>query len=246
MSFEILILGSGDAFSTFGRNQTSFLVKVNNKTFLLDCGPSTLSELKRRNIDVNSIDFILNTHMHGDHYGGIPYLLLDLDINYKIENFLIIGAEGIKTRLNDLQNLLYPKYNFERFKYNLDFKELIPNQEINISGIKIKAFEMLHIAYSYCFGYRIEYDNKSIAYTGDTAWTDEIIKLSNATDLLIIDCSFYNKNLNILHTSYKEILENIDRINTKKILLTHLSKDAFDNKDKIKHTIAYDGMKILI
>lgn len=246
MSFEVLILGCGDACSFGGRNQTSFLVKAGEKNFLLDCGPSTLSELKKRNIATNKIDFILNTHMHGDHYGGIPYLLLDLDINYKLKEFLVIGAEGINQRISQLQELLYPGYNFQRFKFKMNFEELKPYEEINIDDIKIKAFPMAHSSYSYCFGYKIEYNNKSIAYTGDTAWTDEIINLSENTDLFITECSFYNKNMKIPHTSYQEILENINKINTKNLLLTHLSKDAFDNIDKINHTIAYDGMRILI
>ncbi|GIW21378.1 MAG: MBL fold metallo-hydrolase [Candidatus Sericytochromatia bacterium] len=246
MIFEILVLGSGDACSFGGKNQTSFFIKTDKKTFLLDCGPSTLSELRRRNINTDKIDFILNTHMHGDHYGGIPYLLLDLNINYKIESFLVIGAEGIAERLNILQDLLYPGYGFEKFKFKMIFEELKPYQEINVDDIKIKSYPMLHSAYSYCFGYKIEYKNKSFAYTGDTGWTNEIINLSNNTDLFIIECSYYNKDIRNSHVSYKELLENINKINTKNILLTHLSKDAYDNIDKISHAIAYDGMKIFI
>jgi len=246
LSFEILVLGCGDACSFGGRNQTSFLIKTKELNFLLDCGPSTLSELKKRNIDTNKINFILNTHMHGDHYGGIPYLLLDLDINYQLDNFLIVGPEGINQRLFQLQDLLYPGYNFDRFKFKVNFEEMIPYKEFNLNNINIKAFLMSHSSYSYCLGYKIGYKNKFIAYTGDTSWTDEIINLSDNTELFIIDCSFYNKNSKVAHTSYEEILENLNKLNTKNILLTHLSKDAFDNIDKINHTIAYDGMKIII
>ena len=74
---RIQFLGSGDAFGSGGRLQTCILMESPGFTCLIDCGASSLIALKRANVDPNNVDAILVTHLHGDHFGGIPFLILD-------------------------------------------------------------------------------------------------------------------------------------------------------------------------
>ena len=74
---QVTVLGSGDAFGSGGRAHSAYLVEAPGATFLIDCGPSILQSLKKLGRDPAAIDFILLSHLHGDHFGGVPFLLME-------------------------------------------------------------------------------------------------------------------------------------------------------------------------
>ena len=65
-------LGTGDAFGSGGRFNTCFLVERSEASLLIDCGASSLIAMRRFGVDPNSIAAILISHLHGDHFGGLP------------------------------------------------------------------------------------------------------------------------------------------------------------------------------
>ena len=87
---RLTIIGSGDAFGSGGRFNTCFLIETPDKKVLLDFGASSLVALKARQIDPNSIDGIILSHLHGDHFGGLPFLLLDAQFLARRERPLAI------------------------------------------------------------------------------------------------------------------------------------------------------------
>ena len=74
---RVTVLGAGDAFSSGGQRQSGYLVETHRATFLLDCGTTTLLALKSLQIPAEQIDFVAISHMHGDHFGGLPFLFLE-------------------------------------------------------------------------------------------------------------------------------------------------------------------------
>lgn len=74
---EVRFIGSGDAFGSGGRLQPCILVTDKEQRFALDFGLTALIGLRRQEIDPNTIDAVLLSHLHGDHCGGVPFLLMD-------------------------------------------------------------------------------------------------------------------------------------------------------------------------
>src|SRR5262244_2652310 len=106
---SVTFVGSGDAFGSGGRFQTCILVDFSGGRFLLDCGASSLIALKQLGISPASIDTILITHLHGDHFGGLPFFILDAQFSKRETPLVIAGPPGLRDRLKAAMEVLFPK-----------------------------------------------------------------------------------------------------------------------------------------
>src|SRR5690606_30405275 len=104
----LTVIGCGDAFSSGGNAQTCFHIASPEGSFLIDCGSGALAGLKRHHIELRDIDTIIISHFHGDHYGGLPYVLLDAAIQKRQEPLIIVSPPGAEDRIRRLNDLLYP------------------------------------------------------------------------------------------------------------------------------------------
>ena len=92
---RLRFLGSGDNFGSGGRFQACIHVDAGATRFLLDCGASSLIAMKRAGISSAAIDVILISHLHGDHFGGIPFFILDAQLISRREApLVIVGSSG--------------------------------------------------------------------------------------------------------------------------------------------------------
>ncbi len=93
---RLQFIGSGDAFGSGGRFNTCFHLTGARTNALIDCGASSLIALKKAGVDRNAIGAILVTHFHADHFGGIPFFVLDAQLVAKRTNpLLIAGPPGL-------------------------------------------------------------------------------------------------------------------------------------------------------
>lgn len=96
MKFELTILGSSSATPIFNRNPTSQILNINEKIFLIDCGEGTQSQLLRYGIKSQRIDHIFISHLHGDHYLGLPGLLSSLHLNGRVKTMHIYAPAELQ------------------------------------------------------------------------------------------------------------------------------------------------------
>src|SRR5580698_4097993 len=106
-AMQLQFVGCGDALGSGGRYNTCFHVTGDRVNFLIDCGASSLPALKRLDIARNEIDLILITHFHGDHFAGLPFLLLDAQFTRRTRPLVIAGPEGIETRLPQAMEVMF-------------------------------------------------------------------------------------------------------------------------------------------
>ena len=98
---RLTIVGSGDAFGSGGRFNTCFFLETAKGKLLVDCGASSLVALKAQGLDPNEVDGIVLSHLHGDHFGALPFLLMDAQFLMRRERpLLIAGPPGTRTRLD--------------------------------------------------------------------------------------------------------------------------------------------------
>ncbi|RED93902.1 MBL fold metallo-hydrolase [Marinoscillum furvescens] len=227
---KMTVLGCGDAFASAGRFNTSFLLEEELHKVLIDCGASTLIRLKQLNIAVDSIDTIIITHFHGDHYGGLPFLMLSNHLECKRKHPLtIIGPEGIRDRLYALQEAMYPGTQPFLTALDLRFLEFQENNWIQAAGVDVYARKVTHAPPSNPHGVKVRIGEQVFGFSGDTEWDDALIDLADETDAFVIECNNFDIDTPG-HLSYQTILNKKDFFKTQKLLLTHMGNDVINQK----------------
>ncbi len=243
---EITFLGTGDAFSAGGRHQAAHFVRSPATSLLLDCAPTTLSSLKRNALPSKSIDRILLSHFHGDHFAGVPFFFLEyVYVEPRKDPFQIIGPPGVEERVMELYRAMYPDSASEQLPYPVQFIEAHPGQPLSFDGIQIKSFQVPHMNRSVSLGYELQIENRKLVYSGDTGWTEDLLRHTQDADLFLCECTFFETRLPT-HLDYPRLAVNHQRFGAERIVLTHLGREVLRRQDEIELEPARDGATVSI
>lgn len=113
MKFEVTILGSGSSLPTINRNSTAHFVTCNNRFILIDCGEATQIQLRRFQVKFQKLDLILITHLHGDHYYGLPGLISSMHLLGRDKKLTIVGPAELESLIRPLLDIGGHQLNFE-------------------------------------------------------------------------------------------------------------------------------------
>jgi len=238
---ELQFLGSGDAFGSGGRFNTCLCIRDARGAFLVDCGASSLIAMRKFGVDPNTIRAVLITHLHGDHFGGLPFFLLDArHLAKRARPLFLIGPAGFEARLKAAQEALFPGSSCTMLGFTLDYRELTPEMRCTGSGFAVTPFLAEHEAGAPCFSLRIECDGKIVSYSGDTEWTERLVLAAQGADLFICECSSYERPLKG-HLDYVTLQPRLDHIGAKRVILTHMNPDMLARRLALVHETAADG-----
>lgn len=239
---KIQFIGSGDAFGSGGRFNTCFYVHAGHSDFLIDCGASSVVALKANRIALNDIQLILITHFHADHFGGIPFFILDAQlISKRTQPLTIAGPAGIAERMESVMETAFPGSSKTRQKFDFSVVELRDKRSSTLNGLCVTPFCVNHgMPDGSCFAYRIEVNGRIISYTGDTEWTDTLIEVGRNADLFIAEAYFYDKKVRN-HLDYATLVGHMNQIHPKRLVLTHMSSEMLSRAIDIPHETAEDG-----
>src|SRR5271167_1990948 len=241
---QLRFVGCGDAFGSGGRSNTCFHVTGEGINFLIDCGASSLPALKRFGIARDDIDLILITHFHGDHFGGLPFLLLDAQFSRRMRPLTIAGPEGIETRLVQVMEALFENSSKTKQRFDLSVVTLRPEATASFGAVNVTPFPVVHGQFGGPFlAYRIEAEGRVIAYTADTEWTETLIPLGRDADLLIAEAYTYDREVRN-HLSLKTLEAHLPEIKPKRLILTHMSDDMLGRLDTLDYEAASDGLVV--
>lgn len=240
---RLQFVGSGDAFGSGGRLNTCFHVTGDTANFLLDFGATSLVGLKQRGIDRNAIDTIVVTHFHGDHFGGIPFFMLDAGFSARRTRPLTLaGPPGLAARYAAAMDTAFPSYPHKPKNFPLNLVELEIGSANEIGGLRVTPHPVVHAeAAGPCVGYRIEVEGKVLAYSGDTEWTENLVEIGRDADLFVCECYTYERSV-VSHTNFVTLERHLPRIAPRRLILTHMSDDMLAYRGKVDCETAEDGL----
>jgi ribonuclease BN (tRNA processing enzyme) len=192
----VRFLGTGDAFGTGGRFHTCFYVRAAGARFLIDCGASAPVALKRFGVETSDLDFVVLSHLHGDHFGGLPFIVLDAQLVAKrTRPLLVAGPPGTRARLTEAMDVLFPESSRMPLSFPLEVRELEPERRQPLDGVDVTPCLVDHPSGAPAFALRIECGGRVIAYSGDSAWTEGLARAARRADLFIAEAYTFEKTL---------------------------------------------------
>jgi ribonuclease BN (tRNA processing enzyme) len=246
MAVTVRFVGSGDSFGSGGRFQTCIVVDGPRSRFAIDFGASSLIALAQQHIDHNSLDAIVLTHLHGDHCGGVPFLLIDAMLAAKRSRPLIIaGPRDLRRRMDQVREALFPGSHVMTPTFALEWIEMEPGARHTVLDLVVTPQPARHTAETNPTALRVEVGGKVIAYTGDTEWTDDVARVARGADLFIAECYFYDKAVR-WHLNYPTIAAHRERLEAKRVILTHMSREMLAHVAEVPEECAHDGLVVTL
>src|SRR6266446_5289122 len=222
MSLTVRFVGSGDSFGSGGRFQTCIVVDGPRSRFAIDFGTSSLIALAQQGIEHNSLDAIVLTHLHGDHCGGVPFLLIDAMLGAKRTRPLTIaGPRDLRRRMDAIREALFPG------SHVVTPEPARHTHETNPTAL------------------RVEVGGKVVAYTGDTEWTEDVARVARGADLFIAECYYYDKPIK-WHLNYPTVAAQRDAFGARRVILTHMSREMLAHADTVPEECAHDGLVVTL
>ncbi len=276
-AMELIVLGSGGPRAT-GRGETSYIVQIAGvPRILVDAGSGAFVEIGKLNLDLDKMDVVLLTHLHIDHSADLPSvfnarsLSADDPITYHV--FGPDGGGEFPSTTKFL-HLIFDRggiYQYQRgfgVDETIDGKDLptalnTPETEIFSDGdLHIRAIATHH---GDCpsVGYRVEFKNESITFSGDmdASALANLEKLAKDTDLLVVHAAILDPPdtpaiLLTLHTPPKQLGEAAKIANAKHVLLSHIPPVVEDHQSEVLRSMrasysgsiefAHDGMRVAV
>ena len=239
---HLQFVGCGDAFGSGGRFNTCFHLVGSDINALIDCGATSLVAMNKLAIDRNAIEMIFISHFHADHIAGLPFFILEANyVSKRTKPLTIVGPPGLKTRFAEVMEGAFPGTGAMEWNFPLQLKELTIGKRNAFGAIAVTPFHVVHDERAGpCLGFRFELEDKVIAFSGDTEWTDTVIEIGRDADLFI--CEAYTRDKPIqTHMALSTLEEHLDQIKPKRLVLTHMSNDMLARAAEVPYETAADG-----
>jgi ribonuclease BN (tRNA processing enzyme) len=242
---RLTVVGCGDAFGSGGRSNTCFWLETNKGVVVVDFGASALPALKKLNLDPNAIDAIVLSHLHGDHFGGLPFLLLDAQfLSRRNRPLLIAGPPGTEARLHAAMEAFFPKSTGSKWKYEWKVQEIAVGVETDVIGHSVVTTEVIHQSGAPSTALRLSDGSKTFAYSGDSEWTDALLPIARGADLFICEC--YNDAGKLTgHINWETLKARLPDFGARQVMVTHMNPTMLARADDVRQAgllVAEDGL----
>jgi len=244
---RLTIVGCGDAFGSGGRFNTCFLLETARGKLLVDCGASSLVALRSLKLDPNGIEGIVLSHLHGDHFGALPFLLLDAQFLAQREQpLLIAGPPGTAARVEQIMEGFFPRSTKNKWRFPWKVMEIEIGRPSDVLGHSVTTTEVLHYSGAPSTALRVSDGERLFAYSGDTEWVDALISVADGADLFMVECFAYSGKLPG-HISWDVLKPRLPDLRARRIMLTHMNPIMLDHLDEVRAAgalVAEDGAVI--
>ena len=190
-----------------------------------------------------TIDAVAITHLHGDHFGGLPFVILDARFRRRTATLTIAGPPGTRARVDAAMENFFPGSTSITRRFAVEFVELTDGTRRSLGSLAVTPFEVIHASGAPAHALRIDDGARVVTYSGDTAWTDTLLAAARDADLFVCEAYTYDRVVKF-HLDHATVRAHRDALRARRILLTHMGPDMLAHEDDAAFECAHDGMVI--
>lgn len=192
-SIKVTLLGTGSPPPVMDRFGPSVLVEAGNQKLIFDVGRGSLQRLTQAGVKPRDITGFFFTHLHSDHLVGFPDLWLTGWVNGRREKPVrAFGPAGTVRMMAHLEKAFDFDIKIRLYDdrpppegIHIESKDIVEGLIYDTDGIKVTAFDVDHDPIKPAFGFRIDFAGRSVIISGDTRYSENLIKFAKGVDLLI-------------------------------------------------------------
>jgi ribonuclease BN (tRNA processing enzyme) len=237
---QVRFVGCGDAFGSGGRWQTCVMVSAAGQIMLVDCGATSLTAMRAQGLDPQAVGTVAVTHLHGDHFGGLPFLILDGQFRGRTAPLRIIGPPGTAARLTGTMENLFPGSTAVSRRFDVEVSELAPGASAQAGALRLRCWEVVHASGAPPLALRVEDGQSSFAYSGDTEWTPVLLAAADGANLFAAEAYTFDKPVRY-HLSYQTLAANAAQLGAGRTVLTHMGPEMLARQADAEFPMASDG-----
>jgi ribonuclease BN (tRNA processing enzyme) len=201
--------------------------------------------MKRFGVDPSIVDIVLLSHLHGDHFGGIPFFILDAQFRRRMRPLILAGPQGVEARVREAMEVLFPGSSRVQQKFPIEFVELKDRGKATFGPLAVTPYSVIHPSGDTPYALRIELEEKVIGYSGDTEWTETLVEAARGADLFICEAYFFEKKMKY-HLDYRTLMDHRMELECRRLILTHMSDDMLQRLQGLEIGWAEDGKHIVL
>ncbi len=240
---RIIFSGVGEAFDERLPN-CSVLVEHNGGSMLLDCGFTAASAFWRAAADPLALGGVYVSHFHGDHFFGLPHLLLRFWEQGRTAPLTLAGQPGLQDKVMTAMEMAYPGV-ADRFGYTLHWLKMRPGKEFHACGLTLTPAQSEHPQenWSVC----VSHGSKTLFYSGDGRPTEDTLGLAQNADLIVHE-SFSLEPDVPGHGTVPGSIKFARRAGAKRLALVHLRRDVrWNRQDEVRAFMDQaDGLDVFL
>ncbi len=248
---KLVLLGTG-AGPTLGqqRHMTSHILVSNGASYVVDCGMTAANRIAEAGVALNSIRDVFITHHHPDHNSEYGPLLLMAWINGRYDEINSYGPPPIsqitKDYLSSIEwtvDLYIKDFQVPPFPKIKAHDLPKPGPVMQDENVKVTSTLVQHPPIVPAYGYRFDFKDRSIAFSGDTVPVDAMVQLAKGADVLVHEAMMFDRikadMLNRAHSEQNMTHANVD------VLLQHMLR-CHSPVEEVGRIAAEAGVKTLV
>lgn len=232
---KLTILGSGTVVPNGARNSSGYFLESTDVRMMMDCGAGTLHALARYGLPWGEMTHLFVSHFHVDHIGELASLFFAFKHGLRggrEKALTLIGPQTLERVIAGLKQAFGGDL-FEP-KFPVEIRTIAPGERIQIGAHSyLSVAKTPHTNESLAL--RVDSGNRSICYTGDTDYADDLAAFFSKADLLVSECSFRERREGVRHLAIDDVARLASRSEVGKLAVTHFYFDV--DEDELKQEL---------
>ncbi len=236
---RVILLGTGNPNPEPERMGPAVAVVSGDRVYLVDCGPGVVRRAVQAGLKMTQLTRVFVTHLHSDHTAGYPDLIFTPAVTGRLEEFDAYGPPGLKAMTThvmkawseDMKIRLHGLEPAVARAYTVRAHDVRPGEVYRDAGMRVTAFAVEHGSWKHAYGYRFEASDKVIVISGDTTYSENLIRAAKGCDILVHEVysrtglgkrtADWQKYHSVFHTSGADVGKIAAQVRPRKLVLYH-------------------------